>query len=262
MYDNYLQQTSEAVEGSSVFKLINKDDYILMYDLYTSGEYQFTSSSDLYQFQIIDDAVSMNFHPRHGTVIPITKAEAERLAEEWATSNDLEVLDVAGEDIVENGVEIDHDNKTITIEVENTADIEAYDPELKVMPGVVLSLQGAQDFSNGAVSYVLSVNGLGSVTYSVEVKSNATGLKHIADNKSHKIYPNPASGEINVVYPFDEKSKNSINIFDCKGKCIAQKEIYQEHSIIDIHNIAPNLYILSYLKDNEVVWSDKIRVEI
>jgi hypothetical protein len=86
LYDNYLQQTTAPVEGSSVFKLINSDEYILMYDMYTSGKYQFTKSTDLTNFKLIDNQITMNFTPRHGTVMPITADEADRLTQGFATN--------------------------------------------------------------------------------------------------------------------------------------------------------------------------------
>ncbi len=78
--DDYKQQTDKAVEGSGIFKINGSDKYILMYDVYMNGEYQFTESSDLDNFKVIDSQVSMDFHPRHGTVMPITSAEYDRLA--------------------------------------------------------------------------------------------------------------------------------------------------------------------------------------
>jgi arabinoxylan arabinofuranohydrolase len=85
--DDYKQQTKDAVEGSSVFKLINSDDYILMYDVYMKGKYQFTKSTDLENFTVIDNAISMNFHPRHGTIIPITRKELMALTQKWGMPN-------------------------------------------------------------------------------------------------------------------------------------------------------------------------------
>ncbi len=80
---DYKQQTDKAVEGSCVFKLINENKYILMYDMYGEGKYQFCESYDLDNFTVIDNEVSMNFHPRHGTVIPITKKELKVLTNKW-----------------------------------------------------------------------------------------------------------------------------------------------------------------------------------
>lgn len=82
-HEGYKQQTTDAVEGSSVFKLIGTDNYILMYDVYMRGTYQFTESTDLENFRVIDHEISMNFHPRHGSVIPITREELDRLTAKW-----------------------------------------------------------------------------------------------------------------------------------------------------------------------------------
>lgn len=81
--ENYLQQTKDAVEGSSVFRLNNSDDYILMYDMYTKGKYQFTKSKDLENFTVIDNEISMDFNPRHGTILPITRSELKRITSKW-----------------------------------------------------------------------------------------------------------------------------------------------------------------------------------
>lgn len=76
---DYKQQTTDAVEGSGIFKLIGTDKYILMYDVYMKGRYEFTESTDLENFKVINGDVKMNFHPRHGTVIPITATEMARI---------------------------------------------------------------------------------------------------------------------------------------------------------------------------------------
>lgn len=92
--DEYLQQTRDAVEGSSVFPLIGTDKYILMYDVYKAGKYQFTESTDLTHFRTIDNEISMDFHPRHGTIIPITVEEAEALEKEWGNARTRTVYGV------------------------------------------------------------------------------------------------------------------------------------------------------------------------
>ena len=75
-----LQQTSEAVEGAGVFHLINSDDWILMYDCYNNGHYQFCSSPDLFHFTFRKNTTTQGaFTPRHGTVIPITEDEYQIL---------------------------------------------------------------------------------------------------------------------------------------------------------------------------------------
>lgn len=87
----YKQQTRDAVEGSSIFKLINSDTYILIYDVYMKGKYQFCESKDLDVFKAIDKNITMNFHPRHGSVIPITQEELKTLANKWGIPEDFKI---------------------------------------------------------------------------------------------------------------------------------------------------------------------------
>ena len=81
----YVDQTDAQVEGSGTFQLIGTDKYILMYDVYIEGKYQFCESSDLENFKVVDKDVTMDFHPRHGSVVPITKSELSSLLAEWKT---------------------------------------------------------------------------------------------------------------------------------------------------------------------------------
>ncbi len=76
----HLHKTSAIVEGSSVFQKINSDEYILMYDCYAEGYYQFCTSTDLKSFEFLKNTDTKgNFTPRHGSVIQITDAELARL---------------------------------------------------------------------------------------------------------------------------------------------------------------------------------------
>lgn len=86
---DYKQQTKDAVEGAGTFKLIGQDKYILMYDVYMRGKYQFTETTDLKNFKVIDNDVKMNFHPRHGTIIPITRSELNRITKKWGKPAEL-----------------------------------------------------------------------------------------------------------------------------------------------------------------------------
>ena len=72
-----------GVEGSGVFKLNDKDEYVLMYDLYGSGRYEYQTSKDLNTFSTKPESFRKDFFPRHGTVCSITKDEMERLQQEW-----------------------------------------------------------------------------------------------------------------------------------------------------------------------------------
>lgn len=82
------------VEGSSVFKLNDSDSYILMYDLYSSGRYEFQRSEDLYHFTDKPESFVKDFHPRHGSIIGITRKEAKRLSQQWG-DKDAKAQDIA-----------------------------------------------------------------------------------------------------------------------------------------------------------------------
>ena len=80
MLDGNVEQTKEAVEGVGVCKTIDGKSWIIMYDCYGAHHYQFCRSTDLKTFQFVQNTETKGkFTPRHGTIIPITQAEKERL---------------------------------------------------------------------------------------------------------------------------------------------------------------------------------------
>ncbi len=84
MLDGNVEQTKEAVEGVGVCKAIDGKSWIIMYDCYGSGHYQFCKSEDLKTFQFVQNTKTKGkFTPRHGTIIPITQAEKDRLLKEF-----------------------------------------------------------------------------------------------------------------------------------------------------------------------------------
>ena len=91
-----LQQTTEAVEGAGVFKLINQNSWVLMYDCYMNEHYQFTSSSDLETFKFVQNtAMKGAFTPRHGTILPITAEETAKLMRAFPTPDfEPRVIDI------------------------------------------------------------------------------------------------------------------------------------------------------------------------
>ncbi len=82
--NKYLQQTTVAVEGSCTFKLIDSDEWVLMYDCYNNGYYEYCTSSNLESFTYKCRSQNTSiFTPRHGTTVPITEAEKQRLLQQW-----------------------------------------------------------------------------------------------------------------------------------------------------------------------------------
>lgn len=171
--EGYKQLSSERVdkevnnvEGSGVFKLINSDEYILMYDVYTKGHYQFTKSKDLIHFEVIDHDISMNFHPRHGTVMPITESEMKRLVSLYGTFEDP-LVDILSEQLKQNNINFDNKNNRIHLPVKLGVNIFNLDPKFSCWKGFSISPTGPQDFSNGAVEYTITIEDKGSEKYMV-----------------------------------------------------------------------------------------------
>ena len=82
-----LQQTNVAVEGAGVWRLIDSDTWILMYDCYGSGYYQFCESTDLLNFKLkAQTNTSGMFTPRHGTVLPVTDEEVKTIEKASVTT--------------------------------------------------------------------------------------------------------------------------------------------------------------------------------
>ena len=164
--DKYVQQTTSPVEGAGTFKLNNSPDYILMYDMYTSGKYQFTRTRDLQNFTVVDQDVSMNFHPRHGTVMPITAAEATRLAQRWMLPSDV-LLTAANPAIRKLNTVVDSAAGKVAFLALPGASLTAFD--LKISnPALPVSPSGPQNFSKGPVTYTVG-QGTAKRTYQVSV---------------------------------------------------------------------------------------------
>ncbi|MCF3107371.1 family 43 glycosylhydrolase [Niabella sp. CC-SYL272] len=156
--DQYVQQTSDPVEGAGVFKLNDGSGYILMYDVYTRGRYQFTKTSNFKNFKVVDADISMNFHPRHGTVLPITTQEAEQLAGKWLQPRDL-FTSVQSKQIRKNNIVFDTSRKKLYLPVLPGTPLRHFDPGFTKLPGVSIAPAGPADFSKGPVRYAIKVKG-------------------------------------------------------------------------------------------------------
>lgn len=82
--EGHVDQTNVGVEGVGVCKAIDGKSWIVMYDCYGNGYYQFCKSPDLKNFSVVQNTETKGlFTPRHGTIIPITQEEKDRLLKEY-----------------------------------------------------------------------------------------------------------------------------------------------------------------------------------
>ena len=201
--DKYVQQTKYPVEGAGVYPLNNTDGYVLMYDVYTTGRYQFTQTTDFKNFTVIDDKVSMNFRPRHGTVMRITAAEEEGLVKQWYYPDDV-VLSAISKSIKKINVAFDTANKKVVIPVKPNTSLSSFNPEFILFPGVTITPSGAQNFSK-PVRYTVTIKGKTPETFNVAVKEyhNPAIEGYYADpyilysHKTNRFYIYPTSDGFN-----------------------------------------------------------------
>jgi arabinoxylan arabinofuranohydrolase len=201
---DYVQQTKSPVEGAGTFKLNDGSGFVLMYDMYTSGKYQFTKTTDFKTFKVVDGAVSMNFHPRHGTVMPITGKEAERLVSKWGTAATL-LSSAAAASIKKINTKTDTANKTVYLSVKPGTQLAAFDPAFITLPGAKLQPTAPQNFKNGAVQYTVHIKGQQPQQWKVLAAENSNPLFNglyadpdiIWSEKNKKYYCYPTSDGFN-----------------------------------------------------------------
>ncbi len=108
-----VQQTNVAVEGGGIFRLIGENTWVVMYDCYANGYYQFCTTTDWKTFTLRAQTATVGaFTPRHGTVIPITRGEYNALIEAFPTDG-LE-KDETG-DTPDNVVSVEADGSGATL---------------------------------------------------------------------------------------------------------------------------------------------------
>lgn len=78
----FVELTADNVEGSCVYRLAD-GGFVLIYDVYNNGRYEFCLSKDLMTFTPANRGTTSGFSPRHGTVVGITMVEMDRLIAKW-----------------------------------------------------------------------------------------------------------------------------------------------------------------------------------
>ncbi len=121
-----VQQTNVAVEGGGIFRLIGENTWVVMYDCYNNGYYQFCTTTDWSTFELeAQTATSGAFTPRHGTVIPITTSEYNALLKAFPTDG----LEFAEEDTVDTSIEGVTDVKDLKAFLKTQDNVKVYSPD-------------------------------------------------------------------------------------------------------------------------------------
>ncbi len=145
-----VQQTNVAVEGGGIFRLIGENTWVVMYDCYGSGYYQFCTTTDWNTYTLkAQTATSGAFTPRHGTVIPITTSEYNALLKAFPT----------------DGLELDEDENTGT-SIEGITDVKDLQSFIKEQDNVKVYVIDGRLIYNGHGNKLPALKG----TYIVEVQ--------------------------------------------------------------------------------------------
>ncbi|MEQ1800005.1 MAG: family 43 glycosylhydrolase, partial [Lacibacter sp.] len=227
LQDKYVQQTKDPVEGAGVFKLNNGEGYILMYDVYTKGKYQFTKTKDLKAFSVIDQDVTMNFHPRHGTVMPITATEAERLVKKWGSVEDV-ISSAASKQIKKINTKVDTANKTVYLSVKPRTKLNAFNPSFIIFPGIQVKPNTVQNFSKEGVNYAVTIAGQKTQTWKVIAQENHNPVLEgfyadpdiLYSEKTKKYYIYPTSDGFNNWSGTYFKTFSSVDLVNWKDEGI------------------------------------------
>ena len=86
--DHKISEGNLGVEGPNIYKLIGKDEWLLMSDAYGNGYYVMQKTNDLDNFTTVSrNDYSFDFTPRHGYVIPITGEQYSALTGAFPSSS-------------------------------------------------------------------------------------------------------------------------------------------------------------------------------
>lgn len=149
-----LQQTDVQVEGAGMFRLINSDRWVLMYDCYTAGYYQFCESDDLENFTLKAQTETKGaFTPRHGTVIPLKPEETQRLLKAFPV-NRPNITGSLNANVRVPYIKV-KDNDVL-VPVRPGTDLTCLDPKLTAEVGWTITPQGPRDFTAGPLQYTVT----------------------------------------------------------------------------------------------------------
>ncbi len=94
-----------------------------------------------------------------------------------------------------------------------------------------------------AIVTVLATNVPQTITVTQEGK-NITGIDQLSINTEFKVYPNPTTGKILLVFDKVPQNGISITVNDIMGKSFFKQLIYEKESWIDLSGNVPGIYII------------------
>ena len=114
---------------------------------------------------------------------------------------------------------------------------------------------------NVIVSYIFdngtSITDENEYAYYVEVKAELSNMNFISENNTFKVFPNPASFNLNII---SDNTIKLIQIMDFKGVIVKDLKIQNNNTIIDISNLHSGLYFIK-VHINDSILFRKVLIE-
>ncbi len=76
--------TDRPVEGNCIYNISGTDTYVMIMDMYCDGKYYMQKTTDMIHFEPVkEEDFTLDFNPRHGSMLHITDEEYNRLIGEF-----------------------------------------------------------------------------------------------------------------------------------------------------------------------------------
>jgi hypothetical protein len=77
---------------------------------------------------------------------------------------------------------------------------------------------------------------------------------------NHRVYPNPAQGNIDVYFDFADNMELSIQLFNLNGELLSSQQLNHKVSKIsfDGNDYPPGIYLLKAVQNGQLLWVDKV----
>ena len=115
----------------------------------------------------------MNFKPRHGTVMPVTLKEINKLIGRFMTP-DAVLQTAKGEGLVESELVIDTLERRLYLPLAPGTNANLFTPAFVHFPGISIVPRKKVDFSKGAVPYLITIIGHKPETYMLSITESKT----------------------------------------------------------------------------------------
>lgn len=114
----------------------------------------------------------------------------------------------------------------------------------------------------GFVAYYSSEIGSRSILDVAEVvPTSFVGIKESNNSNDFQLFPNPADAFVEVLFAANNFQEQAYSMKDLTGKLIKEGRVIANHSVLDLADVNPGIYLISCTAQNGMVLSKKLIVK-